>query len=147
MRMPVFYAKRELSLKERMNEFISSLIPVSTKDLYFGRVEEVIKKPNYFLKVLKPSYVIVHKMENYLGETIFEDAINKDIYNNEDYIKTNRLFGSEETVKELFPVITEKTYISRKALEAMFNEYVRKQSRKRLCANKKSGVKANEKVA
>ena len=145
--MPVFYAKRELSLRDRLNEFISSLIPVSTKDLYFGRVEEVIKKQNYFLKVLKPSYVAVHKMKNYLGETIFEDAINKDIYNNEDYIKTNRLFGSEETVKELFPVITEKTYISRKTLEAMFDEYVRKQNRKRLCANKKSGVKANEKAA
>lgn len=142
--MPVFHAKINVPTKQKVTDFIFSLIPVSTKDLYFGRVEKVIKRKNYFLKVLKPSYVVIRKTENYLGETIFEDAIKGDIYNNEDYIKTDRLFGSEETIKDLFPVKTEKTYISRKTLESMFNEYVKKQRRKKLAF---TGVKLNEKAA
>lgn len=142
--MPVFHAKINVPTKQKVTDFIFSLIPVSTKDLYFGRVEKVIKRKNYFLKVLKPSYVVIRKTENYLGETIFEDAIKGDIYNNEDYIKTDRLFGSEETIKDLFPVKTENAYISRKTLESMFNEYVKKQRRKKLSF---TGVKLNEKAA
>ena len=142
--MPVFHAKINMPTKQKITDLISALIPVSTKDLYFGRVEKVIKRKDYFLKVLKPSYVVIHKTENYLGETIFEDAIKGNIYNNEDYIKTDRLFGSEETIKDLFPVKTEKTYISRKTLESMFNEYVKKQRRKKLAF---TGVKLNEKAA
>lgn len=142
--MPVFHAKINMPTKQKITDLISALIPVSTKDLYFGRVEKVIKRKNYFLKVLKPSYVVIHKTENYLGETIFEDAIKGNIYNNEDYIKTDRLFGSEETIKDLFPVKTEKAYISRKTLKAMFNEYVKKQRRKKLSF---TGVKLNEKAA
>ena len=48
------------------------------------------------------------------------------------------------TIKELFPIITDKKYISRKTLESMFNEYVKKQRRKKLSF---TGVKLNEKAA
>ena len=144
IKLPIFYAKFNIPKKQKIKEFIFSLIPISTERLYFGRIEKIIKKEKYFLKVLKPSYVVIHKTENYLGETIFEDAIKGNIYNNEDYIKTDRLFGSEETIKELFPIITDKKYISRKTLESMFNEYVKKQRRKKLSF---TGVKLNEKAA
>lgn len=144
----MFHAKINISKKQELKDFISSLIPVSTKDLYFGRVEKITKKKNYFLKLLKPSYVVIHKKKSYLGETIFEDALKGNIYNNEKYIKTDRLFGSEETIIDLFPVKTEKAYISRKTLETMFNKYINIQKRKRLCVNlNNSGVRANEKAA